>query len=48
MKISEWLDKKEAESIDVSQITLPDGLSYKEQLVGRLRAAGHEQVEKYL
>jgi hypothetical protein len=30
MKISEWLDKKEAEGIDVSQITLPDGLSYDE------------------
>ena len=30
MKISEWLDKKEAEGIDVYQITLPDSLSYDE------------------
>jgi hypothetical protein len=30
MKISEWLDKKEAEDIDVSQITLSDSLSYEE------------------
>ena len=30
MKISEWLDKKETEGIDVSQITLPDSLSYDE------------------
>ena len=28
MKISEWLDKKEAENLDVSQIVLPEGLSY--------------------
>ena len=30
MKISEWLDKKEAESVDVSKIALPAGLSYDE------------------
>ena len=30
MKISEWLDKKEVDGIDVSQITLPDNLSYDE------------------
>jgi len=30
MKISEWLDKKEAEGVDVSQIALPEGLSYDE------------------
>jgi hypothetical protein len=30
MKISEWLDEKEAEGIDVSQITLPVDLSYDE------------------
>ena len=30
MKISEWLDKKEADGIDVSQITLSDNLSYDE------------------
>ena len=30
MKISEWLDKKAAEGIDVSQIVLPDALSYDE------------------
>jgi hypothetical protein len=30
MKISEWLDKKEADGIDVSQISLPDHLSYDE------------------
>ena len=30
MKISEWLDQKEEEGIDVSQITLPDSLSYEE------------------
>ena len=28
MKISEWLDEKEAEKVDVSQITLPADLSY--------------------
>jgi hypothetical protein len=28
MSISEWLDKKEAEDVDVSQIVLPDDLSY--------------------
>ncbi len=30
MTISEWLDNKEAEGIDVSQIALPDDLSYDE------------------
>ena len=30
MKISDWLDKKEAKGVDVSQITLPGGLSYDE------------------
>jgi hypothetical protein len=30
MTISEWLDEKETEGIDVSQITLPDNLSYDE------------------
>ncbi len=30
MKISEWLDKKEADGLDVSQIILPDDLSYDE------------------
>lgn len=30
MKISEWLDKKEVDGIDMSQITLPDSLSYEE------------------
>jgi hypothetical protein len=30
MKISEWLDNKVAEGIDVSQIVLPDALSYDE------------------
>jgi hypothetical protein len=30
MKISEWLDKKAAEGIDVSQIVLPEELSYDE------------------
>lgn len=28
MRISEWLDEKEAEEVDVSQIDLPDDLSY--------------------
>jgi hypothetical protein len=28
MAISEWLDEKEAKDIDVSQIALPDDLSY--------------------
>ena len=28
MRISEWLDEKEAEDFDVSQIALPDDLSY--------------------
>ena len=28
MNISDWLDKKVAEGIDVSQIALPDDLSY--------------------
>ena len=31
MKISEWLDKKEADGIDVSQITLPDSLAFDEE-----------------
>jgi len=30
MKISDWLDKKEAENIDLSQITLPANMSYDE------------------
>ena len=30
MKISEWLDEKEAENLDVSQIALPKDLSYDE------------------
>jgi len=30
MKISDWLDKKEAKGVDVSQIALPGGLSYDE------------------
>jgi hypothetical protein len=30
MKISKWLDEKEAGGIDVSQITLPDELAYDE------------------
>jgi hypothetical protein len=30
MKISDWLDKKEAENLDVSQIALPEDLSYYE------------------
>jgi hypothetical protein len=28
MKISDWLDKKEAEGVDVSQISLPNDMSY--------------------
>jgi len=28
MKISDWLDEREAEGFDVSQIVLPDGLAY--------------------
>jgi hypothetical protein len=28
MKLSQWLDEKEAEGLDVSQIALPDDLSY--------------------
>jgi hypothetical protein len=28
MKLSEWLDKKVSEGVDVSQIVLPDDLSY--------------------
>ena len=30
MNLSDWLDKKEAEEFDVSQIELPDDLSYDE------------------
>ena len=30
MNVSEWLDKKEAEGIDVSQIVLPDDLANDE------------------
>jgi hypothetical protein len=30
MKISDWLDEKEAENVDVSQITLPTDMSYDE------------------
>jgi hypothetical protein len=32
MTISEWLDKKEAEGSDVSRLTLPDDLSYYDDL----------------
>ena len=30
MKISDWLDKKEAEGVDISQISLPMDMSYDE------------------
>jgi hypothetical protein len=30
MKISDWLDEKKAENVDVSQITLPANMSYDE------------------
>lgn len=30
MKISDWLDEKEAEGLDISQIVFPKGLSYDE------------------
>ncbi len=30
MKISEWLDSKEAENVDVSQIELPGNMAYAE------------------
>lgn len=30
MKISDWLDEKEAENVDVSEITLPTDMSYDE------------------
>ena len=30
MKISDWLDEKEAENVDISQIELPTELSYGE------------------
>ncbi len=30
MTIAEWLDKKEAEGLDVAQVELPDDLSYDE------------------
>ena len=30
MNISEWLDEKEAEGVDVSQIELPGDLAYDE------------------
>jgi hypothetical protein len=30
MKISDWLDESEAENLDVSQIALPEDLSYEE------------------
>jgi len=30
MKISDWLDEKEAESVDVSQIALPADMSFDE------------------
>jgi hypothetical protein len=30
MNLSEWLDKKEAEGVDVSRIALPDDLAYSE------------------
>ena len=28
MKVSDWLDKKEAEGVDVSQISLPEDMPY--------------------
>ena len=30
MKISDWLDEREAENVDVSQIVLPADMSYDE------------------
>ena len=30
MKVSDWLDEKEAEGVDVSQITLPKNMAYDE------------------
>jgi hypothetical protein len=36
MKISEWLDKKEKEGVDVSHIVLPDELSHDEDPDGTL------------
>lgn len=30
MKISDWLDEKDAEKVDVSEITLPTNMSYAE------------------
>jgi hypothetical protein len=30
MNLSDWLDKKEAEGVDVSQIALPDDLAFNE------------------
>jgi len=30
MKVSDWLDKKEAEGVDVSQITLPVNMAFDE------------------
>ena len=30
MKISDWLDEKEAENVDVSQITLPSDMAFDE------------------
>ena len=30
MKISDWLDEREAEGLDVSQIELPEDLSYEQ------------------
>jgi len=30
MKISEWLDEKEAEGVDVSQVTVPANMAYDE------------------
>ena len=30
MKISDWLDEKEAKNLDVSQIALPEDMSYDE------------------
>lgn len=30
MKVSDWLDEKEAEGVDVSQITIPKNMAYDE------------------
>jgi hypothetical protein len=50
MKISDWLDKKEAEQVDVSQIVLPKNMFYHCCLIDfpTIKSAEKQHVEQRL